>query len=101
VILRHRDRRTGLYLTEVGWGSKRNPRRVAFEVGRREQARELRRSYRYLIRNQRRLNLRQVHWFSWKDAPSLCSFCDSVGLFHRGQRFRPKPAWHALARLAR
>jgi hypothetical protein len=101
IVVRNHDRRTDLYLTEVGWGSKHNPRRVAFEVGRRAQARELRRSYRYLIRNQRRLNLKQVHWYSWKDAPSVCSFCDSVGLFRRGTLFRPKPAWHALVRLAR
>jgi hypothetical protein len=101
VLIRHRDRRTGLYITEMGWGSNYNPRRVAFEVGRRAQARELRRSYRYLIRGQRRLNLKQVFWFSWKDAHGLCNFCDSVGLFHRGERFRPKPAWHALVRIAR
>jgi hypothetical protein len=101
IMLRNGDRRAGLYLTEIGWGSQRNPRRVAFEVGRRQQARELRRSYRYLIRNQRRLNLRQVHWFTWKDVRGDCSFCDSTGLFHRGPRFRPKPAWHTFVRLAR
>jgi hypothetical protein len=101
VVVRHRDRRTGLYITEIGWGSQRNPRRVAFEVGWRPQARELRRSYGYLIRNRRRLNLRQVHWFTWKDVRGDCSFCDSTGLFRRGSRFRPKPAWHSFVRFAR
>ncbi len=101
VIVRNRDRRTGLYLTEIGWGSQRNPRRVAFEVGLREQARELRSAYGYLIGNQGRLNLKQVHWFSWKDIRGACNFCDSVGLFRSGARFKPKPAWHALVRLAR
>jgi hypothetical protein len=96
VVVAHHDRRAGLYLTEVGWGSQHDPRRVAFEVGRRAQARELRRAYRYLIRDRHRLNLKQVHWFSWKDARGGCSFCDSVGLFRRGLRFRPKPAWHAM-----
>lgn len=99
-MLRHRDRRAGLYLTELGWGSQgRSP--VSFEVGRRGQARELRAAYRYLIANQRRLNLRQVDWFSWKDLRGSCAFCDSVGLFRAGAKFRPKPAWHAFVRVAR
>jgi hypothetical protein len=101
VIVRNRDRRAGLYLTEIGWGSQRNPRRVAFEVGRRPQARELRRAYGYLIRRRRSLNLKQVHWFTWKDLRGGCNFCDSSGLFGRGDRFHPKPAWHAFVRIAR
>ncbi|HEY5976309.1 MAG TPA: hypothetical protein VIT85_00515 [Solirubrobacterales bacterium] len=97
ILVRNRDRRTGLYVTELGWGSKRNPRLVAFEVGLHEQARRLRGAYRYLIGNRHRLNLEQVYWYSWKDASGdLCAFCDSVGLFRRGQAFRPKPAWHAF-----
>jgi hypothetical protein len=96
VMIRNRDRHAGLYITEMGWGSRHRPRQVSFEVGLRPQARELRGAYRYLIRNRRRLNLKQVHWFSWKDAPGLCSFCGSVGLFRRGARFRPKPAWHSF-----
>jgi hypothetical protein len=99
VLVRHGDRRAGLYLTEMGWGSQRNPN-LSFEVGWRPQARELRRAYRYLVGNRHRLNLKQVYWFSWKDARGLCNFCDSVGLFRRGARFHPKPAWHALVAVA-
>jgi hypothetical protein len=100
-VVRHHDRRAGLYLTEIGWGSQFDPGVVAFEVGLHGQARELRSAYRYLISNHGRLNLRQVDWFTWKDAPSGCSFCDSSGLFRRGARFRPKPAWHAFVSFAR
>ena len=46
-------------------------------------------------------NLQQVDWFSWKDLPGSCNFCDSAGLFHAGAGFRPKPAWHAFVRVAR
>jgi len=100
VMLRHRDRRGALYLTEMGWGSQaRSP--VSFEVGLREQAGQLRAAYGYLLSNRRRLHLEQVDWFSWKDAPKLCSFCDSVGLFRRGARFKPKPAWHAFVQVTR
>jgi hypothetical protein len=87
-------------LTELGWGSQeRSP--VSFEVGLRGQAQQLSAAYGYLLGNRGRLNLQQVVWFSWKDASGLCSFCDSVGLFRQGQRFRPKPAWHAFVRIAR
>lgn len=100
VVLENRDRRAGLYITEMGWGSQNDPDIVAFEQGIRGQVRELRGAYRYLIRNRRRLNLKSTYWFSWKDAPGYCNFCDSVGLFRKGERFRPKPAWHAFVRIA-
>jgi hypothetical protein len=99
-MVRHGDRRSGLYLTELGWGSQASSP-VSFEVGLRGQARELRDAYRYLLANRGRLKLRQVDWFSWKDAPGSCSFCDSVGLFRQGAKFRPKPAWRALRAIAR
>jgi hypothetical protein len=101
VMIEAHDRRTGLYLTEFGWGSQPDPHRVAFEVGLRGQARELRRAYAYLIANRHRLNIKQAYWFSWKDAPGICNFCDSAGLFRGGRAFRPKPAWHAFVRIAR
>ncbi|HEX5982751.1 MAG TPA: hypothetical protein VFY69_00950 [Solirubrobacterales bacterium] len=100
-VVRNRDRRANLFITEMGWGSQYNPRRVAFEVGIRGQVRELRAAYRYLLGNRGRLRLRQVHWFTWKDVAGSCNFCDSSGLFRRGGKFRPKPAWHAFVRIAR
>jgi hypothetical protein len=100
-VVGHRDARAGLYLTEFGWGSQNDPQVVAFEVGLRGQARELRAAYRYLIGNHHRLGLRQVDWFTWKDVTGACNFCDSSGLFRRGSGFRPKPAWHAFVSFAR
>ncbi|HET8814578.1 MAG TPA: beta-galactosidase [Solirubrobacterales bacterium] len=94
----NRDR-PGLFVTEMGWGSQNNFEEVAFEQGIRGQVRQLRGAYSYLLENQRRLNLKQVHWFSWKDAPLLCNFCDSVGFFRQGPRFKPKPAWHAFVQI--
>jgi hypothetical protein len=100
-MARHGDRRSSLYVTEMGWGSAYNPKTVAFEVGLQGQARELRAAYRYLIANHGRLKLKQVDWFSWKDLPGACSFCDSSGLFRAGAKFRPKPAWRAFVSFAR
>ncbi|MGE5282658.1 MAG: hypothetical protein ACM3N0_10135 [Chloroflexota bacterium] len=102
VVVANRDRRAGLYVTEMGWGSQNDPGVVAFEQGVRGQARELRRAYRFLIANRRRLNLKAAYWYSWKDNPeyTACAFCDSVGLFRAGEGFRPKPAWRAFVALS-
>lgn len=88
--------RPGLYITEMGWGSQNDFNQVAFEQGIQGQVRQLRGAYGYLTENQRRLNLKQVDWFSWKDLKGTCNFCDSVGFFPEGPRFKPKPAWHAF-----
>jgi hypothetical protein len=99
VVLENRDPSAALYVTEMGWGSQNDPNVVAFEQGIHGQARELRGAYRYLIGNRHRLNLKGTYWFSWKDISGACNFCDSVGLFRAGKRFKPKPAWHALVAL--
>ena len=92
--------RVPLYITEMGWGSQNDFKIVAFEQGIRGQVKQLKASYGYLLENRNRLDLKQVYWFSWKDLPDSCSFCDSVGLFHSSaKRFKPKPAWHAFVEL--
>jgi hypothetical protein len=101
VARENRDPGAKLYLTEVGWGSQNNFNQVAFEQGIQGQVSQLRRSYRYLLDNRHRLNLKQVYWFSWKDVPGSCNFCDSVGLFRQGARLKPKPAWRAFVDLSR
>ena len=91
--------RPGLYISEIGWGSQPDFHKVAFEQGPQGQAQQLRKSYEYLIDNQRRLSLRAVFWFSWRDLPGSCDFCDSVGLFPAGKSFHAKPAWRAFVAL--
>ncbi len=91
--------RPGLYITEMGWGSQNDFQQDAFEQGIQGQVRELRDAYGFLIENQRRLNVKQVDWFSWKDATGYCNFCDSVGLFGGEPGFHAKPAWHAFVGL--
>ncbi len=93
--------RPGLYITELGWGSQNNFQEVAFEQGIRGQVKQLRDSYRFMLENRRRLNLKGAYWFSWKDLKDSCSFCDSVGLFREGPKFHAKPAWHAFVALSR
>jgi hypothetical protein len=91
--------RVPLYITEMGWGSQNNFKEVAFEQGVRGQVKQLKASYGYLLANRAALNLKQVYWFSWKDLPDSCTFCDSVGFFHAGPGFHPKPSWRAFVGL--
>jgi hypothetical protein len=88
--------RPGFYITEMGWGSQNDFEHDAFEQGIRGQVKQLRASYGFLLQNRRRLNLKQVYWFSWKDAIGYCDFCDSVGFFRAKAGFRAKPAWRAF-----
>jgi hypothetical protein len=91
--------RVPLYITEMGWGSQNNFKQVAFEQGIQGQAEQLRGAYDYLLENRNRLDLKGVYWFSWKDVPGSCNFCDSVGFFRAGKAFMPKPAWHSFVAL--
>jgi hypothetical protein len=95
VTVANRDR-VPLYVTEMGWGSQNDFNTVAFEQGVQGQVQELKGAYGYLLTNRRKLDLKGVFWFSWKDIAESCSFCDSVGLFKGGNGFRAKPAWRAF-----
>ena len=101
ISLENGDRRAGVYITEMGWGSQNNFQQVAFEQGIRGQVKQLRDSYAYLLENRHRLNIKGTYWFTWKDIDGSCNFCDSTGLFRRGDHFKPKPAWHAFVGLSR
>jgi hypothetical protein len=91
--------RVPLYITEMGWGSQNDYYKDAFEHGIQGQVKELKAAYGYLLENRSRLDLKQVYWFSWKDQPESCDFCDSVGLFRFGPGFHPKPAWRSFVEL--
>jgi len=96
VMLDNGDRRARFDITELGWGSQRNPNLVSFERGVGFQRRQMRRVYSYLIHNRRRLNLDGVYWFTWKDIQGSCNFCDSTGFFRDSDRLKPKPAWRTF-----
>lgn len=92
--------RVPLYITEMGWGSQNDFHIDAFEHGIQGQVEELKAAYGYLLANRARLDLKQVYWFSWKDLPESCAFCDSVGFFKgNATKFIPKPAWRAFVQI--
>jgi hypothetical protein len=97
VMNKHGDRRKSIWITELGWTTggqywsqslyRATPAQQATRVGRVTQL---------LISNRRRLGLRRVDWFTWRDLDSSGSlfWAAYAGLFtSNGQ---PKPAWGAF-----
>lgn len=89
------DQRTGLYITEVGWGSGTD---TAFEKGVRGQVKQLQGAFSLLKRKQRVWRIQEVDWYAFDDIEGSCNFCDSVGLFDINGN--PKPAWFRYAKIA-
>jgi hypothetical protein len=98
VMKRHRDGRTPLWITEIGWGSHA-PDRFGLNKGLQGQKRILQKSFRMIIRHRRGWHVKRLIWFDFRDPPAGaggCSFCTSAGLLRRSGQ--PKPAWRAFKR---
>jgi hypothetical protein len=96
VMRKNRDR-AKLRITEFGWGSAR--RGGPFNVGRRGQARMLRKAFRLFEGNRRAWKLKGVNWFAFQDAATGCYFCPSSGLVEADRD--TKPSYRAFKRAAR
>jgi hypothetical protein len=94
VMSSHHDGSTGLWVTELGWGSARTPHDLT--KGRHGQAKMLRDSFTMLLRNRFKWHLRGVYWYSWRDYPSgqgCPQWCTSSGLLQND--YDVKPAFRA------
>ena len=87
VMKRHGDSKTGLYITEFGWGSGND---TAFEKGIQGQVRELGQAYGILRAMRLSANIIRTYWFAWDDLSGTCNFCDSAGLVR--SNFSAKPS---------
>jgi hypothetical protein len=86
----HRDARTPIYVTELGWGSRSGPTR--WERGLYGQANQLSRAFAMLSAKRQEWRVRGVWWYTWTDEGGTCHFCKSAGLLT--ERRRAKPAWY-------
>jgi hypothetical protein len=96
VLRRHHDPAVPLWISEIGWSSGK-PGKNQFDHGPHGQARMLRRFFTVLMRDRRRLHLRRVSWFDWRDPKHNdpdCGWCARAGLFD--WQHQPKPAWNAF-----
>ncbi len=98
VMKRHHDGGADIWVTEIGWGSKKHVG-SALGKGRKGQARMLKKSFRLLKHKRGEWNIHGVGWYTFKDhqAPSFCPWCDAAGLFT--STFEPKPAWKQYVKL--
>jgi hypothetical protein len=93
-----RDKRTGLWITELGWasGGPKNP----LNRGPAGQASRLREAFKYFKRKRRKFHVQTVNWYSWRDnadsGVGLCTWCPKSGLF--SESLAPKPSWDAFTR---
>jgi hypothetical protein len=99
VMRKHGDRRTPLWLTEIGWGSlPKAATPFGLTKGPKGQKRILKRAFRALKKKDRRWHIKRVFWFNFRDPQGgqvkTCSFCSSAGLLKHD--FEPKPAWRAF-----
>jgi hypothetical protein len=96
------DRRTPIRVTELGWATA-GPR-SPFRLGRRGQGELIKRTWAALVRGRKRLRLRGLVYFSWRDLPRYApTFQDFYGL-HTGlleQNGRAKPSRAKFTRAVR
>lgn len=89
----------GIWITEIGWGSApKDPEEVLLR-GPKGQAKKLHQAFSYFTEKRRRLNIKVVNWFAWKDAAPgfvLCSWCPTAGLF--SPTLAPRPSWSAFVK---
>jgi polysaccharide biosynthesis protein PslG len=94
LMARFKDKGAAIWITEIGWASGGQRSALTVSLGR--QATYLRKSFKLLARNRKRLKVAGVIWYSWRDLPGGIWF-NHTGLFT--QDFAPKPAWGAFVRL--
>ncbi len=101
VMNKNRDRKTPLSITEVGWGSA--PKGFLDVGSPKAQARQVKSAYSYFLSNRRKLKLKSVYWFSWKDkkrSEPSCNFCYSTGWFTAANGLKPKPSWRQFTKFS-
>jgi hypothetical protein len=99
VMRRHGDKRTPVWITEMGYGSDRFNHHLNF--GLRGQATMLHKTFKLILHRRKSWRVHGIVWYDWRDPPQRnpdCSFCSSAGLLRSS--FRPKPAYHAFKHIA-
>jgi hypothetical protein len=97
------DKKTPLWLTEHGYGSRKPMKKWPLNKGLQGQAKTLTKTYKLLIQKRKKWHIERVYWYNWRDPPEgenrgTCSFCTSSGLLKNNRK--PKPAYHAFVHLS-
>jgi hypothetical protein len=88
-----------LWITEVGWAS--GGPASSLNPGPEGQADRLANAYGYFLAQRKRLRIKTVDWYSWRDGPDSgstgCPWCPESGLLDADGT--PKPAFAAFTTL--
>ena len=88
-----------MWITEVGWASGGPP--SSLNPGPEGQAERLTKAYDYFLDRRRKLRIKTVDWYSWRDGPDTgpagCAWCRESGLLAADGT--PKPSLAAFASL--
>jgi polysaccharide biosynthesis protein PslG len=96
------DRRGQIWITELGWGDRGMKHR--FIVGEKGQASRISKSLALIRKQRRRLRLRGVVYFSWRDAAPYPPAYENMWGLHTGLldiKGAPKRAFHVFAQRAK
>jgi hypothetical protein len=96
VVKKAHDKKVGMYVTEIGAGSDTGG--SSLNKGKKGQATLLTDTYKYFLKQRKKLNIEAVDWFSWQDSKaSICAWCSSSGLIDTGSK--TKPSYKAFVKL--
>jgi polysaccharide biosynthesis protein PslG len=90
VMLTNHDKQTGIWVSEIGWGSA--PKDGHLNKGKDGQARYLKRTIRLLWLHRMKWNITKMSWFNWRDPdhyPGPCTWCPTAGLFTNDDQAKP------------
>ena len=91
-------KRTSIWVTEIGWGSGAGSSPLVVPAA--KQKRNLRDSFRMMLKERRKLKLGKVIWYQWRDGPdAVCNWCSTSGLLTESGA--PKPLFDEFASIAR
>jgi hypothetical protein len=70
-------------------------------VGRKRQAKRLKRAFHIILHHRAKWRVRRLDWFAWRDTgqPGYCGFCPGSGLVNL--HLKAKPAYWAYAHFAK
>jgi GH35 family endo-1,4-beta-xylanase len=94
-LKQNNDKGKRLWLTEIGWGSKKGGTTSRLGVGKKKQAKLVKKSFKLLLNKRGKWKIGGVLYYTWRDLPrgaSPCDWCASAGLFNASGS-KPKPAW--------
>ena len=100
-MVKHHDRKTPMWITELGWGSAKSEGKRSLNKGEKGQKRLLKKSFKSLLHERREWKIKKIFWYTWRDprtSQNICSFCDTAGLL-RSDRTH-KPAYNAFVRFS-